>query len=1007
MEGKVPDFDPLTFEEEFEVCIHSQDDIDNDEDDKEKKASAGVSTNRNRQYVLSHCTAKEFMEKENYLGCFSMNYPVEVFEGIEHPVHYRQISSEKPLIQDALKSTSIASTHINVNHKMTEKSPVPKDIDSLPFPCNYKTSHKALGEILVSDTFHDEEGKYKKACMYDEASCPLFVEHKSSHYVENGFVIKLSFNEGVHDNTNTDNDSQDLHMQEKNLIAQHHSPGVKDEFVNTASFNEHIFESRDIHIKDDTLNAFNTKSTLEAEVNITEMPISEDGDGGGGEATSAAKGKMLKKSEDHHHSQLLEDGNGTKHLAGSNLGLGLGGGEIKEQTKRDKNVAPLRFSPHGVSQRRQPTLSYSVATSSHPALPMPNLRPSTTSTLSSTFANLAPSAKLSGSSPVSLKLSSHAMPPPPSEFSYHSSATTTLSPPAIANLCLSITSPLKPDLAKLYSSATSGPPSPPSSASPNSQDGGLNHYQSPGTNWHVTRRKDSDKESRDYTVLLWHKNSSKKSSDSTFAASMKNLKKSSDAKDSSQWSSDNVGWGHQRHTGTEAMSLSPSGGRKRHIDKNINQSWKKTARRSLDWPPKTCLISEAGVDAPGKALTSQATDVKTARRSVDWPPGIHIASDNSGIWGGGVAKDTFTSLSKEKVAQKSLDWPLIIHTTSEARGIGSFGASAGKGFTRQAKKVDGGPLSWRTASKHSPDWPLALPSTKYFQSSVRAETEFDVKALQETSFSPGFIDTHCHLDFLYERIRHYKSYAWLQKTTKDPFPASYEGCITIFCKPWTFEKITWWEEIIGEPKIWAAFGCHPHFADQFGDEEEVYLQVALLNSKAVALGEIGLDYYKKNLHQFGVQKDVFRRQLRVALAIKKPVIIHCRDAHRDCIDIIKEILPLDYKIHLHCFTGSWEQAEEWLKTFSGLFIGITNLINNKSDPRTQNLQTAVRKIPLHRLLLETDAPYFRPAFLQKTSQHSHPGMALYVAGQVAHLKGEKVQVVLTHARHNTRAMYGV
>lgn len=71
----------------------------------------------------------------------------------------------------------------------------------------------------------------------------------------------------------------------------------------------------------------------------------------------------------------------------------------------------------------------------------------------------------------------------------------------------------------------------------------------------------------------------------------------------------------------------------------------------------------------------------------------------------------------------------------------------------------------------------------------QAEAEFDVKALQETSFSPGFIDTHCHLDFLYERIRHNKSYAWFQKTTKDPFPVSYEGCITIFCKPWTFEKV--------------------------------------------------------------------------------------------------------------------------------------------------------------------------------------------------------------------------
>lgn len=57
--------------------------------------------------------------------------------------------------------------------------------------------------------------------------------------------------------------------------------------------------------------------------------------------------------------------------------------------------------------------------------------------------------------------------------------------------------------------------------------------------------------------------------------------------------------------------------------------------------------------------------------------------------------------------------------------------------------------------------------------------------------------------------------------------------------------MSWWEEIISEPQIWAAFGCHPHFARKFGDEEEVYLQAALTNSKTVALGEMGLDYYKK------------------------------------------------------------------------------------------------------------------------------------------------------------------
>lgn len=230
--------------------------------------------------------------------------------------------------------------------------------------------------------------------------------------------------------------------------------------------------------------------------------------------------------------------------------------------------------------------------------------------------------------------------------------------------------------------------------------------------------------------------------------------------------------------------------------------------------------------------------------------------------------------------------------------------------------------------------------------------------------------------------------------------------MTIFCKPWTFSKINWWETIIEEEGIWAAFGCHPHFADQFGFEEEVYLQAALLKSKTLALGEIGLDYHKKNEDLFATQREVFRKQLKIAVNMKKPVVIHCRDAHRDCIDIMKEILPLNYQIHLHCFTGTWRQAEEWLEAFSGLFLGITNLINNSSDLRNYGLQMAVKKIPLQRLLLETDAPYFRPPFLQG-GQHSHPGMALYVAAKVAHLKGKEVEVVLAQTRINTRLMYGI
>ncbi|XP_045101044.1 uncharacterized protein LOC123498029 isoform X2 [Portunus trituberculatus] len=343
--------------------------------------------------------------------------------------------------------------------------------------------------------------------------------------------------------------------------------------------------------------------------------------------------------------------------------------------------------------------------------------------------------------------------------------------------------------------------------------------------------------------------------------------------------------------------------------------------------------------------------------------------------------------SWRKGPRRSLDWPPVRDTSCEAS-------------KEPSKYLDVTTLNWRTAPRKSSSGSFS----RFFQDKVKAD--FDDKELVVKSFAPGFVDTHCHIDFLFERIRHSGSYSKFRNDTKDPFPLSYEGCVTIFCKPWTFSKISWWEAIIEEVGVWAAFGCHPHFADHFGDEEEAYLQVALMNSNTLALGEIGLDYHKKNQDRFTTQKDVFRRQLRVAVSVNKPVVIHCRDAQRDCIDIMKEILPLNYPIHLHCFCGTWREAEEWLETFSGLFLGITNLVNNTNDLRCHELQMAVKKIPLQRLLLETDAPYFRPAFLQ-AGQHSHPGMALYVAAKVAHLKGEEVEVVLAKTRNNTKLMYGI
>ncbi|XP_023228025.1 uncharacterized protein LOC111628460 isoform X2 [Centruroides sculpturatus] len=154
----------------------------------------------------------------------------------------------------------------------------------------------------------------------------------------------------------------------------------------------------------------------------------------------------------------------------------------------------------------------------------------------------------------------------------------------------------------------------------------------------------------------------------------------------------------------------------------------------------------------------------------------------------------------------------------------------------------------------------------------------------------GFIDTHCHLDFLFKREHFQGTYEKYQLENYETFPKNYEGCITIFCEPQSFAKKSEWEKLLKEKNVWAAFGCHPHFANKYNDDIEKDLLKALVHPRVVALGEIGLDYSSKNSCQPAIQQEVFRKQLKIAVRENLPLVIHCRDAHDDCIEILKETI---------------------------------------------------------------------------------------------------------------------
>ncbi|XP_022600799.1 putative deoxyribonuclease TATDN2 [Seriola dumerili] len=269
----------------------------------------------------------------------------------------------------------------------------------------------------------------------------------------------------------------------------------------------------------------------------------------------------------------------------------------------------------------------------------------------------------------------------------------------------------------------------------------------------------------------------------------------------------------------------------------------------------------------------------------------------------------------------------------------------------------------------------------------------------------GFIDTHCHIDMLYGKLGFRGTFSSFRRRYQSSFPSEFRGCIADFCNPGIMVKEALWEGLLTEDMVWGAFGCHPHFAKDYSSVHERNILMAMRHPKAVAFGEMGLDYSHKNSTDTSRQKEVFERQLRLAVAMQKPLVIHCRDADDDLLTIMKKCIPRDYKIHRHCFTNSYPVIEPFLTEFPNLYVGFTALITYS---RATEARDAVRQIPLNRIVLETDAPYFLPTQVSKdVCRFSHPGMGIHTLQELSLLKGEDMATVLATVRNNTTQLYGI
>lgn len=198
--------------------------------------------------------------------------------------------------------------------------------------------------------------------------------------------------------------------------------------------------------------------------------------------------------------------------------------------------------------------------------------------------------------------------------------------------------------------------------------------------------------------------------------------------------------------------------------------------------------------------------------------------------------------------------------------------------------------------------------------------------------------------------------------------------------------------------FYAAVGIHPEEADKFEENTIEQLKNLAKNDKVKAIGEIGLDYYWEENPEREVQKKVFIRQMELAEELKLPVIIHDRDAHEDTLNIIKQFKGVTGEIH--CFSGSVEFARECLKL--GYYIGFTGVITFKN---ARKIIEVVRKVPIDRILLETDCPYMAPVpFRGKRNRSEY---IKYMIEKVAEIKGIQPEVVSEYTISNIEKLMGI
>lgn len=202
-----------------------------------------------------------------------------------------------------------------------------------------------------------------------------------------------------------------------------------------------------------------------------------------------------------------------------------------------------------------------------------------------------------------------------------------------------------------------------------------------------------------------------------------------------------------------------------------------------------------------------------------------------------------------------------------------------------------------------------------------------------------------------------------------------------------------------EPDIWCSVGVHPHDAADVTPQVLDDLRELAGHQRVVAIGESGLDYFR-NLSPPQVQRAAFVNFITMARELSLPLIVHCREAQDDCLQVLDEHRDPQQTIIMHCFSGGADFAHECLRR--GFYLGLAGTV---TYPKAFALKQVAAEAPFDQLLIETDCPWLPPQ--GHRGQRNEPAYVRAVAEVVARQRGIEVEVAAQQTEANARRAFGM